>query len=195
MARENATSFILLGLLCHEELSGYDLKKRIDQSISLFWDIGYGQIYPTLALLESQGCLTKRKEPSSLGPDKYMYSTTPLGLQRLKEWIATTDDREYVKHEMLLKLFFGGQADEPDNQARIEAFKIRHELELARLAHFHNELEPIIETSPDHLYYYLSVRFGEFLNDAYIAWAEEAQSIIKEYVYPEISHPKRTSGK
>ena len=48
MAQQNTTAYILLGLLSHEPASGYDLKKKIDLMISQFWEVGYGQLYPTL---------------------------------------------------------------------------------------------------------------------------------------------------
>ncbi len=42
---EATGAVIEVGLLHHELLSGYDIRKRIAASIGLFWDAGYGQIY------------------------------------------------------------------------------------------------------------------------------------------------------
>jgi ABC-type antimicrobial peptide transport system permease subunit len=61
MAKENKARFVILGLLAHEPMSGYDIKKRIEYSISNFYDISYGQIYPELARMEVANLLT---EPS-----------------------------------------------------------------------------------------------------------------------------------
>ena len=36
MAREKKIDMVILGLLNHEELTGYDIKKRIDGAISFF---------------------------------------------------------------------------------------------------------------------------------------------------------------
>ncbi|MGH9601902.1 MAG: PadR family transcriptional regulator, partial [Terriglobales bacterium] len=47
----NTTRFALLGLLSLGPQSGYDLKKRMEQSIAHFWSESYGQIYPTLRRL------------------------------------------------------------------------------------------------------------------------------------------------
>ena len=52
MAREKRINMVILGLLSHEDLTGYDMKKRIDNSISFFWNGSFGNIYPTLKELE-----------------------------------------------------------------------------------------------------------------------------------------------
>ena len=44
MAKDNTTRYIILGLLNHEPLSGYDMKKQIDIMVSQFWNVGYIQI-------------------------------------------------------------------------------------------------------------------------------------------------------
>jgi DNA-binding PadR family transcriptional regulator len=46
--KENRARYVILGLLSHQPMSGYELKKYAGQWISYFWDIGYGQIYPAL---------------------------------------------------------------------------------------------------------------------------------------------------
>ena len=41
MARERKIDMVILGLLSHENLTGYDIKKRIDGAISFFWKGSY----------------------------------------------------------------------------------------------------------------------------------------------------------
>ena len=38
MARVKRINMVILGLLNHEDLTGYDIKKRIDSSISFFFN-------------------------------------------------------------------------------------------------------------------------------------------------------------
>ncbi len=40
MGRENKTSYVILGLLSHEDLTGYEIKKRIDSTLNYFWSAG-----------------------------------------------------------------------------------------------------------------------------------------------------------
>ena len=48
MAKERKIDMVILGLLSHEDLTGYDIKKRIDGAISFFWKGSFGNIYPAL---------------------------------------------------------------------------------------------------------------------------------------------------
>ncbi|MDE6129590.1 MAG: PadR family transcriptional regulator, partial [Lachnospiraceae bacterium] len=48
MANERKIDMVILGLLSHEPLTGYDIKKRIDGAIRFFWKGSFGSIYPAL---------------------------------------------------------------------------------------------------------------------------------------------------
>jgi DNA-binding PadR family transcriptional regulator len=179
MPKENTTTFIILGLLHHEELSGYDIKKRIDSMIGYFWSVGYGQIYPTLKSLEGDGLIIKREEGSSKGPEKYTYYITETGREKLKAWLATPEQKEYTKYEILLKLFFGGLSPADDNIKRINNFKERQEVNHNMMKLFKSNLEGVLDKSEDHMYYYLTVLFGEKIYNAYLEWAEEAAHLLE----------------
>lgn len=178
MPKENTTVYIILGLLNHEDLSGYDIKKRIDVMISGFWEVGYGQIYPTLAKLVTEELVVKQKGSGSKGPDKYIYAITGKGREVLREWVQLPGQKEYTKYEIMLKLFFGSLVPEESNLARIDEFKERHTQSLQMIQMFKRNLEPILHTEKDHLYYFLTVLFGEHVYKAYLAWAEEAKELL-----------------
>ncbi len=182
MAKENTTSFIILGLLNHEDSSGYDLKKKIDYMISRFWEVGYGQLYPTLSQLEKGGMVTKRTGENSKGPEKSVYSITAKGREVLKEWLSVPGAKEYTKYEILLKLFFGNMVSYRENVERIENFKERHLNDLQMIQMYKSNLEKVIEEGDDHLYYFLTVLFGEFIYKAYIEWAHEAEKLLKNHI-------------
>ena len=61
MAKDRKIDVVILGLLAHENLTGYDIKKQIDGAISFFWKGSFGSIYPALSDMEKQG-LVKRKK-------------------------------------------------------------------------------------------------------------------------------------
>lgn len=180
MPKENTTEYIILGLLSHENLSGYDIKNRIDKQISYFWNAGYGQIYPTLQSLEKGEYIKPSEGAASKGPEKHIYSITETGRERLKEWLAVPGEKEYTKYEILLKLFFGSQLPVADNQKRIEAFKDRHTQNLQLMKLFKTNLEAVMNETEDHFYFYLTVLFGEHIHQAYLDWAEEAERMISD---------------
>jgi hypothetical protein len=46
---------------------------------------------------------------------------------------------------------------------------------------FKKNLEPILKEDEDHLYYYLTVLFGEKIYNAYIEWSKEAMDLLNNY--------------
>jgi DNA-binding PadR family transcriptional regulator len=178
--RENKTSYAILGLLSHEDMTGYDLKKRIENTLGFFWSAGYGQIYPALILLEKQGYVAKRTEDQKHRPKRIVYSMTPAGTDSLTRWLARPVEKEDVKFEILLKLFFGKLSPVGKNISIIEEFKKRNECNLNIMKAFKAQLEGILPQSEDHLYYYLTTLFGEKIYTAYLQWADEAAALLKK---------------
>lgn len=182
MAKPNTTMYILLGLLNHEEQSGYDLKKRIDLMISRFWDVGYGQIYPTLARLVQEGLVTKRiaGEGESKGPEKHIYAITESGKEALLEWLKTESQKEYTRYEILVKLFFGSSLPAENHLRLIEEFRSKQLDNIEMMSGFKSNLERVLEEDEDHFYFYLTLLFGERIYNAYLDWADEATGLLKQ---------------
>jgi len=86
MARERKIDMVILGLLSHEDLTGYDMKKRIDGAISFFWKGSFGNIYPALKDMENQALITK-SDTSMGGREKTTYHITENGRNLLKDWL------------------------------------------------------------------------------------------------------------
>jgi DNA-binding PadR family transcriptional regulator len=181
MGKENKTAYIILGLLQHEDLSGYDMKKRIDNMISHFWDVGYGQIYPTLKSLEDEGKIVKKEIENNKGPERTIYSITTLGRNALIEWLKISKVKETVKYEILLKLYFGSMLSVEENIDRIDEFHSNQIKNVEMIKLFKKNLEPILKEDEDHLYYYLTVLFGEKIYNAYIEWSKEAMDLLNNY--------------
>jgi DNA-binding PadR family transcriptional regulator len=103
------TSYILLGMLSSQELSGYDLKLSLDKHIHhIYWSPAKSQIYGELRRLEREGLATMTEVPQTSRPDKRLYRITPAGLTALQEWLASPDvEPDVFKSPLLLHLFFG----------------------------------------------------------------------------------------
>lgn len=178
MPKENTARFIILGLLSHEDLSGYDIKKRIDAMIGHFWNVGYSQIYPSLSGLEDDGLVVRSAGKDAKGPEKHLYSITDAGKKCLADWLMLPEEREYTKYGILLKLFFSGGMPPKRSIDRIRAFQGRQRRNLDEVRQFRSNLEGVPDRDGDHLYYYLTVLFGEHVYNAYLAWAEEALKLL-----------------
>jgi DNA-binding PadR family transcriptional regulator len=178
MSKENTTMFVILGLLTHEDMTGYDIKKRINASISNFWDAGYGQIYPSLKSLEKEGFVTRTAGGSGKGPERFVYSIAEPGRKKLLQWLKTANEKEYVRYEILLKLFFGSMLPARENIGKIEEFRNQSRQKLKLMELFSEDLQSVLEESKDHSYYYLTVLFGKYVYKAYLDWADEAIGIL-----------------
>ena len=67
MGKDRKIDVVILGLLAHENLTGYDIKKRIDGTIGFFWKGSFGSIYPSLGEMEKQGLVQKKSDGVSGG--------------------------------------------------------------------------------------------------------------------------------
>ncbi|MBQ8133685.1 MAG: PadR family transcriptional regulator, partial [Clostridia bacterium] len=108
MANTKKMDYVLLGLLSHESMTGYEIKKRLNTSLKFFWGGSYGSIYPTLNELEKDGKITK-EDTSSNGRQKMTYSITKKGIAALKDWLKHPAEKDELRYETLLKLFFGNE--------------------------------------------------------------------------------------
>ncbi|MFJ5830351.1 PadR family transcriptional regulator [Streptomyces sp. NPDC093089] len=106
-----ATSWAVLGLLSFgRELSGYDVKKRSDRSLGLFyWSPSFSQVYGELKRLENAGYATSRLVAPETGTrDKRVYRITGEGLAAVRAWAnAAPLDPPVLKHGPMLRLWLG----------------------------------------------------------------------------------------
>lgn len=177
MACERKIDMVILGLLSHEDLSGYDIKKRIDGAISFFWKGSFGNIYPSLKDMESRGLIAK-SDASSGGREKISYRIAPKGKESLKRWLREEQASNEMKYETLLKLFFGGAESREVSVRNIELFEERIRRNLSALKTYCERLKADMEDA-DHMLYYLTVSFGVDAYEAYLKWCAKAKKMLK----------------
>jgi DNA-binding PadR family transcriptional regulator len=187
MARENKIRYVILGLLSHEPLTGYDIKKRIEGSISYFYDASFGQIYPELASMEEQMLISKKIEMYEKKPLRKIYSITESGLSELQKWLTLPIEEEKVRYDILLKIFFGRCISAEENVRNIREFRLRNAEKLTALDHFEENLRTVLGENVDHIYYYLTVRFGQQVMQAHIKWADEAVAFLENMIRENVS--------
>ena len=180
MPKENRTRFAILGLLTHQPLSGYDIKKRIEHSIAYFWKAGYGQIYPTLKQLEDEELVRINQSDNSGKPDRKVYEITASGKEKLRIWLASPTEPEIIRYELLLKLFFGSIIPTEKHLKNISDFRSANVQNHKTMAEYESNLRKVLNISDDHLYYLLTVLFGKHLYQAYINWADEATALLNQ---------------
>lgn len=179
MANEKKLDCVILGLLSHEELTGYEIKRRIDTSLKYFWGASFGSIYPTLNDLVHRGLATKREDTKNKR-NKLIYTITEEGRSYLKSWLEKPVEKDELRYETLLKLFFGNEQGETQALSHIEAFREKIEKELPYLLGAKKTLKENLDEDTAHKYYLLTVEFGLKTYRTYLEWCEEARKLLTD---------------
>jgi DNA-binding PadR family transcriptional regulator len=177
--------YALLGFLGLDSMTGYELKKNLDQSTQLFWHAGLNQIYPTLKKMETDRMVTARVEPQDGKPDKRTYSITPSGREELESWLAEPLTLlPPSKNTALLKIFFSGSLE---NAVVLRQLETQLELHRKQLRRYEGETRKIIEEiveatglTREGTMWELVRELGEAHERAYVDWLEHAIEKVRE---------------
>jgi DNA-binding PadR family transcriptional regulator len=179
MARYNKTTYLILGMLAHKSMTGYDIKKKMNEYIKYFWKTGYGQLYPTLARLKSTGMIKMEVDKTNNNRNPKKYSITTKGKNALEAWLKFPMQYETINYEHLLKLFFSANAPIEYCIKNIERYIEENEKLMETAAHFRERLLPQLDDI-DHIYYLLTSNFGAHVFKAQHAWGVETLKELKK---------------
>jgi len=172
--REVKSKYAILGMLSIAPMSGYDIKKKVETSISNFWSESYGQIYPVLRSLIADKLLTRKTVKSEAGkPDRHVYSLTARGRKELRRWLHEGFAPKIQRNEFLLKLFFGEEITPKANIAHVEQFR---ELQRGLLKKYGAVEKEIMRDYADNSnvpYWLMTVRYGEHVSRALLQWCDK----------------------
>jgi PadR family transcriptional regulator, regulatory protein AphA len=161
-------------------MSGYDLKQMIDASTRNFWSESYGQIYPVLRELTASGLTVREEDRREGGRERHVYSLTQLGREELRRWLRAPVERQQVRNELLLKLFFGTEVPVQVSIEHIERFRARQERALRR----YEETEGMMDSrenpdDPNRAHWLIALSYGRHQAQAAIAWSDETLAALQ----------------
>lgn len=167
MINNSAVENIILGCLTHQPMSGYEIKRVISISTSLFYNASYGSIYPTLKKLEDSG-LVQSNEMVENGRFKKIYALTAEGYKEFMHWLENPPKPIVIKNDMLVRLFFYHNLSRAKmlelTSAHIEQLKgFRLELD---------EIEPVAQEEGN-LFQQYTLRWGRDFYAFLIDWYEK----------------------
>lgn len=96
--------YAILGLLVHQPLSGYDLKKIISRSNTFYWSGNNNQIYNELIRLHKDGFLSQETIFQENKPPRKIYAITESGKEKLVVWLRSKPLPAERKHPFLIQL-------------------------------------------------------------------------------------------
>ncbi len=168
MARtaDTAVTPVILGLLRNGPRSGYEIKAAVDRSTRFFWAASYGQIYPELRRLETDGLVRGEDSPNGRRPRR-VYRLTKAGEARLLEWLRGTDTTWELRDENLLRLIFADALPREEALQLLEGRKRVHQQVLETLR--------AIDERPGHdpPFVDLVLRWGLAFNEWGVEWCTE----------------------
>lgn len=169
--RLSYTSYLVLGLVAGlGAATPYELKQLVNTSLGYFWTFPHSQLYSEPDRLADLGLLDVDQEEA--GRRRKRYTITEAGRAALLAWLRDPEsDRAEIREPGLLKLFFGGLADDEDMTRLARARVKLYEQDLDRYA----EIERAIKDAPDMRYPYATLRLGIASTRAALAfWRELA---------------------
>lgn len=178
------SSVPILGLLTWCPMSGYDIKQMIEESLSNFWSESYGQIYPRLRELESDGLIAKIAQEGKSARGKKTFALTESGRKRLREWLFEVPSARPPRNELLLKIFFAQEGEPAVIRGHIEADCREAEANLARYENIKSSLEDNFEGDPRAKYWIMTVNYGISKTRAFLEWADDTISQFEDEPRP-----------
>ncbi|NDI33201.1 PadR family transcriptional regulator [Chengkuizengella sediminis] len=182
MSRENKTMYTILGLLMYSPLTGYEIKRSIENSIKHFWQESYGQIYPTLKKLVDLEFAVVHVEKVDGKPERKLYTITEQGRVEFINWLEKPIGKIPIhKNELLLKIFYGQHLTVKQNIEQI----VQYQEKMEDFLHTLNTTEKYLVTrrkaDPHFDYWMLTLSHGQHIVKATIQWCEESiEKLLKK---------------
>ena len=173
MPRPSRTPMVILGLLCTEPMSGYELKGTIERTVGHFWSESYGQIYPALRRLEADGLVTG-EDAAQGGRKRRIFRITPAGRERLAGWLAEPPHASPMRNELLLKVFFGQFAPVGSLQAHLGATLAASRRSEGTMQAIITQLEAEEADADELRFWLLTLDLGRRVARARAEWAQAA---------------------
>lgn len=171
MKTYNDTTYAILGILTTDCRTGYDIKQLIDRSLTHFWKISYGQIYPTLKTIveDELATVTTSSQPSK--PERKEYHLTAHGKETLKNWLEEPIKQiPAERNEILLKLFFGRHQPKENTVSTLEDYKKKLEARYLTYINIEESITANKDHAEDAVYWLFTLDYGKRMTKAAIEW-------------------------
>jgi DNA-binding PadR family transcriptional regulator len=135
--------YLILGLLAEQPMTGYDIRKHVQDMLRAVTNASYGTLYPTLHKLLVEGAVQMEEIEQDGRPAKKVYQITDEGHIELTDWLKEPPAADSIKREFLLKLYFAKELSASDLQKLVAE---RRNATQARLDNLCAELDMLEDT-------------------------------------------------
>jgi DNA-binding PadR family transcriptional regulator len=170
---------VILTVLAHRRMTGYEISRNFDQVLSWFWTASHQQIYRELARLNEDGSVRFKEVRQSGKPDKKVYEITKAGRAELKRWLGEPTPPPRPQYDLLVKMLAGASLGTSLLAPEIE----RHRAVTNAILEQIHQMEAACALRPPTTAYdrtmHLALRRGHLMVDAQIAWLAEVEQYLK----------------
>jgi DNA-binding PadR family transcriptional regulator len=103
------TSYAVLGLLCVQPWSAYELTRQMTRSLRFMWPRAESGIYREPQKLVDLGYAAVTEVPAGPRRTKPLYCATTAGRRALRRWLAAPSAPPQFESEAMVKFFFADQ--------------------------------------------------------------------------------------
>ncbi len=163
--------YIILGFLMKEELSGYDLKQRMANCTSYFFDASFGSIYPALKRMEDKGYIRSHEVVES-SKFKKLYSITDMGKSYFLSWLEKPIVFSKTKQEHLVYFYFYQYLPKERAILNLKTFMTEVESLLNQLSKEKSDVEKAYDVN-QYIFRYSTMVYGVNYYQFIIDWCNE----------------------
>lgn len=172
--------YTVLGFLKNSPKTGYDLQKKIEETISHFWPSTQSQIYRTLNEMSKESLIVSEIEYQNEKPNKKVYTITEKGLEELKQWLSEPHNAQSHRNQLLVQLFFSNGIDKETIIFNLNHYKREMENRLNYLKS--DEMESMIastNTAFEKALFQIIHNNGTHVLQAEIDWVDKSIDILE----------------
>jgi PadR family transcriptional regulator AphA len=166
--------YLLLGLICAEPSSGYDLKRAFTTTPVGVYQPSSGALYPALKRLQSKGLIQSQSPVTEEAPGRRrsVYQSTPAGREVHESWVRTPVEAATVGRDLGLHLMRFVMMESLLNRHEVLVYLLDLRDALAALV---AELERYTEAAVfEGRHPALALNHGVLVHRASLDWAEDA---------------------
>lgn len=174
-------SYVILGILSYEPMSGYALRSFMEKNTKSFWTAPLSQIYKELGTLERKEWVTSRMEHQEVRPDKKIYEITDIGRDELLNWL-TDHPKSFevpVRDEMSAKVFLGAKVNSDEMIFQLKLFIREKQKTLQELSDISESFHGFVGHK-DNLHWGMALRKRLLVTASEIDWAKECITELQD---------------
>lgn len=174
----NQSIYAILGFLNECEMSGYDIRKRAEETVGYFWHESEGHLYPTLQRMTQSGLIEEVGLRKRNSRKRKQYRITQLGREKLKEWLATPVQEGRVRNPLLLKLFFSKNVKPAVIREHLERELFKRKEQMAIYKRIQDDIYHLEKEDQQRQLWEITLNYGLRMTQCWIDWLHESLECI-----------------